>query len=85
MTQQSTEPGFSKQGLINVDEFDSIKPMKTTIASISYYLWKIPMGEENKDALRLVLARKLKLEFTGSRSPVILAYWLIVSLMRYSV
>ena len=68
MAQQSTESGFPKQGVANVVEFESIKPMETTQASFSHSLWEIPVGETDKDALKLVFTRKLKLEFHGNKA-----------------
>jgi hypothetical protein len=41
--------------------------METIQASFDYSLWEIPMGEADKDALRLDFDRKLKLEFHGTK------------------
>ena len=44
-------------------EFDSIRPMETTQASLDYRARENFVGETRKDALRLNFDRKLKLEF----------------------
>jgi hypothetical protein len=41
--------------------------METTQASFSRFLRENPMGEARKDALRLDFARRLKLEFHGTK------------------
>jgi hypothetical protein len=44
-----------------------MKPMETTQASFSHFLWENPVGEARKDALRLDFDRRLKLAFHGTK------------------
>lgn len=43
-----------------------MEPFEATQSSLDYLTWKNPMVETRKDALRLDVDRKLKLEFHGS-------------------
>ena len=47
--------------------FDSIELMETTQASFDHLIRENPMGEARKDALKLDLDRRLKLEFHGTK------------------
>jgi hypothetical protein len=48
-------------------EFDRIEPRETIPANFSYSLWENPMGEAPKDALRLDIDGRLKLEFQRTK------------------
>ncbi len=48
-------------------DFDNIELRENTQATLDHLIWENPIGETRKDALRLDLDRKLKLEFHGTK------------------
>ena len=52
--------------MTNEQNLNSIELMETAQPSLDHLKWENPMGETRKDALRLDINRKLKLEFHGT-------------------
>ena len=51
-------------------DFDSIDLMESNQPTLVRLIWENPMGETSKDALRLDLDHKLKLEFHGTKPKI---------------
>jgi hypothetical protein len=51
----------------NEQDFDGMELMETVQATFDHLMRENPTGEARKDALRLDLDRKLKLEFRGTK------------------